>query len=196
VDFTYEEAGMREGPIEIVHLPGHCPGHVAIKLEDILFCGDILLTGITPHQSPEELAPFLGVSHFLDSLAVLERWGQGSRLILNGHDEVITDLPSCAGNVRANLSRRISQTLAAFSRPATIADATGVVYAQREGYNALLVLEKVGAYVEYLYQRGLLEIVNQEEVADGLCPVPIRYRSLFQASDVETLLKERTHVFV
>jgi hypothetical protein len=32
------------------------------------------------------------------------------------------------------------------------------------GYNALLVIEKIGAYVEYLQQRGLVEIVNPDEL--------------------------------
>ena len=34
------------------------------------------------------------------------------------------------------------------------------------GYNALLVVEKIGAYIEYLVQRGLVEIVNPSELED------------------------------
>ena len=32
VDFTYEAAGMKLGSLEIVHLPGHCPGHGMVML--------------------------------------------------------------------------------------------------------------------------------------------------------------------
>jgi glyoxylase-like metal-dependent hydrolase (beta-lactamase superfamily II) len=176
VDFTYEAREMQIGPFEMVHVPGHCPGHVAIKLDDLVFCGDLVLEHITPHQSPEELTPFMGVRHYLESLTVLERWASGARLVLNGHDEPISDLPERIADTRQHLSRRIEQTLAAASDPRTLAEITEQVYGAMGGYNALLVIEKIGAYVEYLYQRGLLEITNFDELENGKEPVPIRYR--------------------
>jgi glyoxylase-like metal-dependent hydrolase (beta-lactamase superfamily II) len=178
VDFTYEAAGMMIGPFEVVHVPGHCPGHVAIKLDDVVFCGDLVLEQVTPHQSPEELTPFMGVRHYLEALSVLESWASDARLILNGHDEPISDLPVYIVNVRQRLSHRIDQTLAAASEPCTLAEITEQVYGAMGGYNALLVIEKIGAYVEYLYQRGLLEITNFKELENGKGPVPIRYRRL------------------
>ncbi len=177
-DFTYEAHEMKVGPFEMVHLPGHCPGHVAIKLDDLVFCGDLVLEHITPHQSPEELTPFMGVRHYLESLSVLEGWASGARLVLNGHDEPINDLPERIAKTRQHLSRRIDQALAAASEPLTLAEITEQVYGAMGGYNALLVIEKIGAYVEYLYQRGLLEITNFDELENGKEPVPIRYRRL------------------
>ena len=178
VDFTYEAHEMKVGPFEMVHLPGHCPGHVAIKLDDLVFCGDLVLEHITPHQSPEELTPFMGVRHYLESLSVLEGWASDAHLVLNGHDEPINDLPARIANTRQHLSRRIDQTLAAASEPLTLAEITEQVYGAMGGYNALLVIEKIGAYVEYLYQRGLLEVTNFDELENGKEPVPIRYRRL------------------
>jgi len=166
VDFIYEHHGMQVGPFELVHLPGHCPGHVAIKLDDVVFCGDLVLENITPHQSPEELTPFMGVRHYLNSLSVLERWASDARLVLNGHDEPILDLPMRIADTRAHLSRRIDQTLAAASESHTIAEITEQVYGPMDGYNALLVIEKIGAYVEYLMQCGSVEIVNSGELED------------------------------
>jgi glyoxylase-like metal-dependent hydrolase (beta-lactamase superfamily II) len=176
VDFTYEACEMEVGPFELVHIPGHCPGHVAIKLDDLVFCGDLVLEHITPHQSPEELTPFMGVRHYLESLSVLERWASGARLVLNGHDEPISDLPARIADTREHLSRRVDQTLAAASEPCTLAEITEQVYGAMGGYNALLVIEKIGAYVEYLYQRGLLDITNFDELENGKKPVPFRYR--------------------
>jgi glyoxylase-like metal-dependent hydrolase (beta-lactamase superfamily II) len=167
VDFTYEAQEMQIGPFEMIHVPGHCPGHVAIKLDDVIFCGDLILEHVTPHQSPEELIPFMGVHQYLDSLSMFERWSDGASLILNGHDEAITDLPAKIGHVRANLSRRTNQTLDALFEPRTLAEITEQVYGAMDGYNALLVIEKIGAYVEYLLQRGLVEIVNPEELENG-----------------------------
>jgi glyoxylase-like metal-dependent hydrolase (beta-lactamase superfamily II) len=177
VDFTYEAHAMEVGPFKMVHVPGHCPGHVAIKLDDLVFCGDLVLEHITPHQSPEGLTPFMGVRHYLDSLSVLGRWASDARLVLNGHDdEPISDLPARIADTRQHLSGRVEQTLAAASEPRTLAEITEQVYGAMGGYNALLVIEKIGAYVEYLYQRGQLEITNFDELENGQGPVPIRYR--------------------
>jgi len=178
VDFTYEAREMHVGPFEMVHVPGHCPGHVAIKLDDVVFCGDLILEHITPHQSPEELTPFMGVRHYLESLSVLERWASSARLVLNGHNEPIDNLPARISDTRQHLSRRIDQTLAEASEPRTLVEITERVYGAMGGYNALLVIEKIGAYVEYLYQRGLLEITNFDELENGRGPVPIRYHRL------------------
>ena len=178
VDFTYEAHEMKVSPFEMVHVPGHCPGHVAIKLDDIVFCGDLVLEHITPHQSPEELTSFMGVRHYLESLSVLERWADGARIVFNGHDEPIHDLPSHIASTRQHLYARIEQTLAAASEPRTVAEITEKVYGAMGGYNTLLVIEKIGAYVEYLYQCGLLEVTNFEELENGKGPVPIRYRRL------------------
>ena len=166
VNITYEAQSMRVGPFEIIHVPGHCPGHVALKLDDVVFCGDLILEKVTPHQSPEDLLPFMGVHHYLESLSVFEHWADGTSLILNGHDDPIEDLSARIATVRKNLSRRIEQALAALSEPCTLAETTEQVYGAMNGYNALLVIEKIGAYVEYLVQRGLVEIVNPDELAD------------------------------
>jgi hypothetical protein len=47
------------------------------------------------------------------------------------------------------------------------------VYDNPGGYNLLLTIEKTGAYIEYLYEHALVEIVNAEEVEQGL---PAKYR--------------------
>jgi hypothetical protein len=61
------------------------------------------------------------------------------------------------------------------------------------GYNQLLVIEKTGAYVEYLYEHGLIEITNPIELEQGK---PARYRRLKDISESEILPKERAYVFV
>jgi glyoxylase-like metal-dependent hydrolase (beta-lactamase superfamily II) len=196
VDLTYEAQGMQIGPFEMIHLPGHCPGHVGMKLHDALFCGDLVLEGLIPHQSPEELVPFMGVRHYLHSLSALSRWGRDSHLILNGHDDPFDGLPARIGEIRQGLSRRIYQTLVALAEPRTIAEVTTEVYGEMGGYNALLVLEKIGAYVEYLYQSNLLEITNLLELEASPQPVPVRYRRLGVVDEVEILPKESAYVFV
>ncbi len=181
VDFTYEESHMRVGPFDLIHIPGHCPGHVALKLDDAVFCGDLVLDDITPHQSPEELVPFMGVRHYLASLSALEGWAAGANLALNGHDAPIKNLPVRAEAIRQSIQRRLDQTLAALDEPRTVAEIAEMVYGQIGGYNALLVIEKIGAYVEYLYQRGLLAIANLDELEVGQPLTATRYYKLSQS---------------
>lgn len=189
VDFSYEACDMQIGPFEIVHVPGHCAGHVALKLDDVIFCGDLILEKVTPHQSPEELLPFMGVHHYLESLSAFERWADGATLVLNGHDDPIIDLPLRIATTRANLSRRLNQALASLDEPRTLAQVTEQVYGAMNGYNALLVIEKIGAYVEYLVQRGLVEIVNPGEL-EGDPQAAIKYRRISRSGlQPDALLK-------
>jgi len=191
VDFTYENVDMQVGPFELIHLPGHCPGHVAIRLEDVIFCGDMVVEGVTPHLAPESIAPYSGLDHYLESLARFQLWAKDARLILNGHDDVIRDLSERIEATRQNLIRRMSKALGALAEPLTIAEISQAVYGETGGYNALLIIEKTGAYVEYFYEHGMIEITNPVEMEQGS---PARYRRLREASDSEILPKERVSV--
>lgn len=193
VDFTYEAVDMRLGPFEMIHLPGHCPGHVAIRLDDVVFCGDMVLEGVTPHLAPEEINPYSGLDHYLESLHLFQRWAKDVHLIFNGHDGVITNLPERIAATHQNIVRRISAAIAALSEPMTIAQICTAVYGESSGYNTLLMSEKTGAYVEYLYEHGMIEITNPAEVEQGR---PAHYRRLREVSNSEILPKERAYVFV
>ena len=105
-------------------------------------------------------------------------WAQGTRLILNGHNDVITDLPARITATHKNLIRRMSKAIKALSEPLTIAEVCNVVYENPSGYNKLLTIEKAGAYIEYLYEHGMIEIVDSDEVEQGL---PAKYRVLGDA---------------
>ncbi|HEX2989670.1 MAG TPA: MBL fold metallo-hydrolase [Anaerolineales bacterium] len=184
VDFTYEAAGMKLGAVEIIHLPGHCPGHVALRLDDIVFCGDMVVEGVTPHLSPESINPYSGLDHYLDSLAHLQTWARDARLVLNGHNDVITDLPAQIRLTKDNILRRMSKGIEALGEPHTLAEICTEIYGETNGYNQLLVIEKTGAYVEYLYEYGMIEITNPAELEMGL---PARYRN---AGDAHAIIAE------
>jgi glyoxylase-like metal-dependent hydrolase (beta-lactamase superfamily II) len=175
MDFTYEAMDMRLGPLEFIHLPGHCPGHVAIRLEDVVFCGDMVVEGVTPHLTPESITPYSGLDHYLQSLAQLQNWAGEARIVLNGHDPAITDLPVRAEATRRNILRRMNRAVVALAKPLTVEEVCRAVYGEMDGYNHLLVIEKTGVFVEYLYEHGLIEISNPEEVERG---EPACYRRL------------------
>jgi glyoxylase-like metal-dependent hydrolase (beta-lactamase superfamily II) len=193
VDLTYEAIDMRLGPFEFIHLPGHCPGHVAIRLDDVIFCGDMVVEGVTPHLAPESIDPYSGLDHYLESLVRLQSWAKGTRFILNGHDEVITNLPASIEATKQNILRRMGKAIAALYEPLTIEEVCRAVYGEMNGYNQLLVIEKTGAYVEYFYEHGMIEIVNAEALERGL---PARYRRLRDIPVSEILPKERNYVLI
>jgi glyoxylase-like metal-dependent hydrolase (beta-lactamase superfamily II) len=193
VDFTYEAIDMRLGPFEFVHLPGHCPGHVAIRLDDVIFCGDMVVEGITPHLSPESIQPYSGLDHYLESFSRLRHWAREARWIFNGHDQAVTDLSTQIEATRENICRRMGRGMDALAEPLVMEEICSAIYGTMDGYNQLLVMEKTGAYVEYLYAHGLIGIANPSEVEQGK---PARYRRFREISDSDLLPKERAHVFI
>lgn len=193
VDFTYETQGMKVGTLEMVHLPGHCPGHVAMRLDDVIFCGDMVVEGVTPHLAAESINPYGGLDHYLASLDMFEAWSRGARLVLNGHDDAFADVHAHIEGTCQNIVRRVSRVIHALQEPLTIAEISAAVYGETGGYNQLLIIEKTGAYVEYLYEHGMIEIVNPDELEQGR---PARYRRLREFQDSEILPKEKKHVLI
>jgi len=175
VDLTYVAQNMRIGPFEMLHVPGHCAGHVVIRLHDILFTGDHVLSHISPHQSPEHLTLSTGLEHYLNSLDKLFPWTNGISLSLGGHGEPIADLPQRVGEIKKVHTERLQEILDYFIEPHTIAELSLRLFGEVDGYHALLALEEAGAHVEYLYQRGFLGINNLEEMIKYKRSIPIKY---------------------
>jgi glyoxylase-like metal-dependent hydrolase (beta-lactamase superfamily II) len=192
LDFTYNTINEDLPAMEVIHLPGHCPGHVALRLEDVVFCGDMVVEGVTPHISPEIITPHGGLDHYLESLNKFQVWSQRARLILNGHDPAITDLPAQIDSTHKNIVRRMGRAMEAMSEPLTMAEVCNKVYENPGGYNKLLTIEKTGAYIEYLYERAWIEIANPAEVEAGL---PATYWKM-QESVVDVLLPEQASMMV
>ncbi len=176
VDFTFGAAGMRLGPFEMLHVPGHAPGHVIIRVDDVAFGGDHILDDISPHQAPEQLTFYTGLGHYLHSLGEAEQWLGGTRLLLGGHREPIEDIPARIASIRALHRSRLQTVLDLLEEPHTIAEISKALFGAVKGYHILLALEETGAHVEYLYQRGYLCIANLSTLSKDFSPQPLRYR--------------------
>jgi glyoxylase-like metal-dependent hydrolase (beta-lactamase superfamily II) len=190
VDLTFESIDMQLGPFEFLHLPGHCPGHVAIRLDGLVFCGDMVVEGVTPHLSPESIDPYSGLDHYLESLTRLQHWAKDAPLVLNGHDDTITDLPAPIESTKQNILRRMYKAVEALREPLTIEEICRAVYGETGGYQQLLVIEKTGAYVEHLYEHGMIEITNPSEMEQG---GPARYRML--KDEMKTIAELEKNVY-
>ncbi|MBM3145479.1 MAG: MBL fold metallo-hydrolase [Chloroflexi bacterium] len=178
IDFTYEATGMRLGPFEMLHVPGHCAGQVVIRLGDVLFSGDHILSEISPHQAPERLSLFTGLSHYLQSLESTRRWSEGIHLSLGGHYPPITNLKARIREIQEIHSQRLAEFLEILQEPHTVAEISKKYFGEMHGYNILLALEEAGAHVEHLYERGQLEIANIDEIDNNGNPAPLRYRTI------------------
>lgn len=171
VDFTFEAAGMRVGPFEMLHVPGHCAGHVVIRLHDVIFTGDHVLENTSPHQSPERLTLSTGLDHYLKSLEALQAWAGQPRLALGGHEAPITNLRMRMEAIRDHHQQRLRNVAEYLCEPHTIAEVSKHLFSSVHGYHVLLALEEAGAHVEYLHQRGLLGIANLGELERDRAPV-------------------------
>lgn len=179
VDFTYESCGMQVGSIQLLHVPGHCAGHVVMRLDDVLFAGDHVLEGLSPHQAPEQITLSTGLEHYLKSLETLRPLAPDITLTLGGHHDLIYDLEQRINEIKALHQQRLTQVLEILIQPGTVSDVSRALFHDVSGYTVLLAIEEAGAHVEYLYQRGLLAIHNLAEVENNPEPVPIIYRSVF-----------------
>lgn len=177
VDFTYEEVGNTLGPFEFLHVPGHSAGHVVIRLHDVLFCGDHILTDITPHQAPEQLSPWTGLEHYLYSLNKLNDWSNGIKLALCGHEKSIFDLSTRIKEIQREHSNRLQRTSEFLESGKTVYALSDFLFGKPVGYDALLAVEEAGAHVEYLYQRGALQIVNLDQLESCEDHLPLIYKS-------------------
>jgi glyoxylase-like metal-dependent hydrolase (beta-lactamase superfamily II) len=176
VDLTYEAIGMRLGPFSFTHVPGHCAGHVLIRLHDVLFSGDHVLEKTSPHQAPEQITLSTGLETYLSSLEIARNLSRKVRLTLGGHENPVYDLNGRIDEIRKVHRERLQMIIKLLTNPHTISEVSKYLFGKVEGYTILLALEEAGAHVEYLYQRGYLKIANLVEIEENPNLVPIQYQ--------------------
>jgi glyoxylase-like metal-dependent hydrolase (beta-lactamase superfamily II) len=171
VDAGFEAAGMRIGPIQVVHAPGHSPGQVVFVLDEVLFTSDHILDPISPHVAPESLSFNTGVGHYLNSLDKVRPLCAEAEFALAGHYQTMTAPLKRVDEIVQLTHDRLQSVKKFLSEPGTIADVSGFLFPGADGYHQLLALEEAGAYVEYLEQRAEVGIRENENIADE----PIEY---------------------
>lgn len=106
------DEGDRVDGWEVLCLPGHADGHIALLRDDgVLIAGDTILGGITPTVGlwpggrPDPLADFVGSLHRISALAPV--------LALAGHEQAIDDPAGRAAEILAHHDERLEATAAA-----------------------------------------------------------------------------------
>jgi glyoxylase-like metal-dependent hydrolase (beta-lactamase superfamily II) len=175
VEDVLRDGDLLDGIFRVVHVPGHCPGQVCLQIEDVLLTADHVLPGVAIFLAPESLNAATGVDHFLQSLRKVAGL-EGVRLALGGHDRPVLDLGAAIARIEETQAQRIARIYEACAEPHSIGELTDALYPGIGAYDELLAIQKVGAYIEYLDQRGMLAIANLDEVAEDEAGVP-RYRA-------------------
>jgi glyoxylase-like metal-dependent hydrolase (beta-lactamase superfamily II) len=173
---TLEGGDRLDDLFTIYHTPGHCPGQICLQVDDILLTADHVLPRTALFLSPESITPSTGAEHYLHALNRI-RQVPGIALALGGHEEPIEDFYDCVARAEQNQRGRIARVYESCAEPRTIIELTRTIYPEIAGYDALLALQKIGAYVEYLDQRGQLSIANLDEIAADAEAAP-RYRRI------------------
>lgn len=163
VEFMLEEGTPAVGNIDVYHVPGHCPGQVCLRVDDVLLTADHILSKTTPHQAPESITNNMGLGHYLDSLTKIEKV-DGIRLGLGGHEEPVEDIYGRICAIKQAHQDRLQKILDICHTPHSIAGISRELFGKVESYHILLALEEAGAHVEYLYQRGELVAANLDEI--------------------------------
>lgn len=167
-DLILSDGQVLDG-IEVIHVPGHCPGQVCLRIGDVLLSADHVLPRTTPHQSPESITAWTGLGHYLDALTKIGRV-DGIRLALGGHETPFENFYDRIELIRADHDRKLDRIHGLLKEPdgVTIQGLCDRMYPTVRDWDVLLALTEVGAHVEYLYQRGGVRVANVSELAgDG-----------------------------
>lgn len=156
--------GQQVAVFEVLHVPGHCPGHVCLRVDDVILVGDHVLPHTSPHLSPESITRYTGLGHYLESLERLEAFAHDVRLALGGHERPMPDLLARIEQIRSRHFEKLEEVLHICREPRTIVEISLARYDRRHGYEVLLALTETGAHVEYLHDRGYLAVANLDEV--------------------------------
>jgi glyoxylase-like metal-dependent hydrolase (beta-lactamase superfamily II) len=168
-----------DGRARVIHTAGHCPGHICLRVDDVLLVADQVLAPVTPHLSPQSLNANNGLDRYLTGIGrlVLE---DGVKHVLPAHYDEIPDLHARIREIAEDHVVKLQQTIAATKSGATVADVSAALFGKLDGYNVLLGLLEAGTHVEYLHQLGALAVDDLDALVKNP-RLPFRYR----ATDVD-----------
>lgn len=140
---------------KVVHVPGHCPGHINILVGDVVFLGDQVLMDITPHQFPSFYMKGMGLVLYMASLLKICSLTRNVRLGLASHNQEIENVRGRALEIIHSHHERLADILAIMDTPKTLNELTTEYFSRSEGkdlegYESILALEEVQAHLEYL----------------------------------------------
>jgi len=157
---------------EVYHVPGHSPGHILLKVGPILFLGDHVLSGTTPHQLPGSLIEGCGLRLYLSSLKKTSSLGE--HLGLPAHEETIHPIKKRLEEMEVFHYQRLSDILEICEAEKSLFRITDEYYRLRPEYingrkvadlvrdEQILALEEIRAHIDYLLEDGKIIVAGED----------------------------------
>lgn len=160
VEHVVEDGDRIDDLLDVIHAPGHCPGQICLRVDEVLLSADHILARTSPHLAPETITLGTGLEHYRRALRNVANI-DGIELTLAGHEDPISDVYGRIEGLFASHDRKLTRILDLLrDEPRTIAQLSAAMYQKLDGYDVLLALQEVGAHVEYLYLRGHIRPAN------------------------------------
>lgn len=166
-----EEPVGDTGYLQAILTPGHSPGHICIydKKNKLLFSGDLVLVGITPHISTSILGNDDQLGEYLKALRKVR--GLDVKMVLPAHGKPFANLSQRVDELLEHHERRLQQVLAALRHRAMSASEVASqvewlvgLWEQMSGMDKLMAIQETQAHLRLLQERG--EVTTKDE--DGL----------------------------
>jgi glyoxylase-like metal-dependent hydrolase (beta-lactamase superfamily II) len=149
---------------EVLLLPGHADGHLALLRDGVLIAGDALLATISPNVGLYHDAHPDPLGDYLDSLARIAELGP--RVSFAGHGPLIVDPPARARELIAHHGERLDATRAALDgQPRTAYDVSLILFPDPlpRGLRRFALAE-TRAHLEYLALRDDADRIDGPDV--------------------------------
>lgn len=162
VQAVLRDGDLLDGVLEVIHTPGHSPGQVCLRLDDLLLSADHLLPLNSPPLMSQRLAPGGGLRRYLASLEKIAGL-DGIRLALGSHDGEMHDWRGRIRRVQERYAQKLTATLQAAQHPHTLFEINAELNPHMREVQALLLLDQTAALIEYLLEEGKLAQEGETE---------------------------------
>ncbi len=150
------------GGCEVIHTPGHTPGHVCVysRSSGILLSGDHILPDTTTNVAYYPLAGYEPLREYLSSLVLVERLRP--RLALPSHGGPITDLSRLVDRSFQHHENRLLEVLANISAHSSLIEVSSGISWSKGAFGELgpidkwLALLEALAHIEFLKDLGIV----------------------------------------
>lgn len=154
---------MSGGVLEILHFPGHSPGHLCVYDPEgrNFFSGDFLLPHITPNPllDPEPTNPTLRLPSLRQYLVGLERLeNMEVNIVWPGHGGVFNDYRSIVEVARRHHRNQFLTILKLLEEgEATVFQLSSRIYPYLKGWEIFLGVSEIQAHMDVLKEEGYLQ---------------------------------------
>jgi glyoxylase-like metal-dependent hydrolase (beta-lactamase superfamily II) len=161
--------------LEIIWTPGHSFGHICLfnTKTKYLFCGDHILSRITPHIGNYIVPKFLTeqykgydfnniLSHYLDSLDRIDNLKP--KIIFPAHQEIIYDPHKRISEIKEHHKNRLAEISRVIKdNPLTPLKISQLHFGDLDETNSFLALSEVLGHLFFLENQGLVKSIEKSD---------------------------------